>query len=99
MDADMGGRARLSHSELLELKRWNTPTIYNGWEQITDRDAVFSVPRKLRNEGRNRFVDVQLLPLRQQVNEHRRDGLRTGEEVEERGRCCGDEWRAFRIVW
>jgi len=22
-------------SELLKLKRWNTPTIYNGWEQIT----------------------------------------------------------------
>lgn len=29
----------LSHSELLELKRWNTPTIYNGWEQITDKDS------------------------------------------------------------
>ncbi len=29
----------LSHSELLELKRWNTPTIYNGWEQITNRDS------------------------------------------------------------
>lgn len=25
----------LSHSDLLHLKRWNTPTIYNGWEQIT----------------------------------------------------------------
>jgi 4-hydroxy-4-methyl-2-oxoglutarate aldolase len=25
----------LSHHELLQLKRWNTPTIYNGWEQIT----------------------------------------------------------------
>lgn len=24
----------LSHSELLQLKRWNTPTIYNGWEQV-----------------------------------------------------------------
>jgi 4-hydroxy-4-methyl-2-oxoglutarate aldolase len=32
-------RTRLSHSELLELKRWNTPTIYNGWEQITRCDA------------------------------------------------------------
>jgi regulator of RNase E activity RraA len=30
----------LSHSQLLKLKRWNTPTIYNGWEQITKRDAV-----------------------------------------------------------
>lgn len=29
----------LSHSELLQLKRWNTPTIYNGWEQITCHDA------------------------------------------------------------
>jgi 4-hydroxy-4-methyl-2-oxoglutarate aldolase len=29
----------LSHSELLELKRWNTPTIYNGWEQITRKDS------------------------------------------------------------
>ena len=29
----------LSHAELLELKRWNTPTIYNGWEQITKSDA------------------------------------------------------------
>lgn len=25
----------LTHGELLQLKRWNTPTIYNGWEQIT----------------------------------------------------------------
>ena len=30
---------RLTHSELLELKRWNTPTIYNGWEQITSHDS------------------------------------------------------------
>ncbi len=30
----------LSSSELLELKRWNTPTIYNGWEQITKSDAA-----------------------------------------------------------
>lgn len=28
----------LTHSDLLKLKRWNTPTIYNGWEQITKRD-------------------------------------------------------------
>jgi regulator of RNase E activity RraA len=30
----------LTHSELLQLKRWNTPTIYNGWEQITRHDAA-----------------------------------------------------------
>jgi regulator of RNase E activity RraA len=29
----------LSYAELLELERWNTPTIYNGWEQITESDA------------------------------------------------------------
>ena len=31
---------RMSHSELLMLKRWNTPTIYNGWEQITKHDIT-----------------------------------------------------------
>ena len=31
---------RLPHSELLQLKRWNTPTIYNGWEQITSHDRT-----------------------------------------------------------
>ncbi|MAS92276.1 MAG: dimethylmenaquinone methyltransferase [Verrucomicrobiales bacterium] len=30
----------LSHADLLQLKRWNTPTIYNGWEQITGRDPA-----------------------------------------------------------
>ncbi|MGB0759891.1 MAG: RraA family protein [Rubripirellula sp.] len=30
----------LSHADLLKLKRWNTPTIYNGWEQITKRDCA-----------------------------------------------------------
>jgi regulator of RNase E activity RraA len=29
----------LKHEDLLKLKRWNTPTIYNGWEQITKMDA------------------------------------------------------------
>jgi regulator of RNase E activity RraA len=32
--------ARLPHGELLELKRWNTPTIYNGWEMITNQDIA-----------------------------------------------------------
>ena len=30
----------LSDGELHELKRWNTPTIYNGWEQITRHNAA-----------------------------------------------------------
>ncbi len=31
---------QLSHADLLQLKRWNTPTIYNGWEQITAKDPA-----------------------------------------------------------
>ena len=30
----------LPHDVLLKLKRWNTPTIYNGWEQITAADIA-----------------------------------------------------------
>ncbi|MDB6118976.1 MAG: RraA family protein [Verrucomicrobiaceae bacterium] len=30
----------LSHADFLQLKRWNTPTIYNGWEQITKRNIA-----------------------------------------------------------
>jgi 4-hydroxy-4-methyl-2-oxoglutarate aldolase len=33
----------LPHSQLLQLRRWNTPTIYNGWEQITSMDAAAAV--------------------------------------------------------
>jgi 4-hydroxy-4-methyl-2-oxoglutarate aldolase len=31
----MSDAARLPHADLLKLKRWNTPSISNGWEQIT----------------------------------------------------------------
>ncbi|MBN1342568.1 MAG: RraA family protein [Phycisphaerae bacterium] len=30
----------LTHADLLQLKRLNTPTIYNGWEQVTRHDAA-----------------------------------------------------------
>ncbi len=33
-------RRPLSPADLLRLKRWNTPTIYNGWEQITEHNAA-----------------------------------------------------------
>jgi len=36
----MNDQPALSHADLLQLKRWNTPTIYNGWEQITKRDRT-----------------------------------------------------------
>jgi regulator of RNase E activity RraA len=29
---------RISDSEILKLKRWNTPAVYNGWEQVTSHD-------------------------------------------------------------
>ena len=35
-----GGSGALELSELLQFKRWNTPTIYNGWEQITKIDLT-----------------------------------------------------------
>ena len=30
----------LSYETLLELKRWSTPTVYNGWEAITKHDRT-----------------------------------------------------------
>ena len=36
----MNPERTLSHADLLLLQRWNTPTIYNGWEQITQRDRT-----------------------------------------------------------
>lgn len=39
-DSVISAERRLTHGELLELRRWNTPTIYNGWEQITRHDAA-----------------------------------------------------------
>lgn len=36
---DRAAETRLTLADLLQLKRWNTPTIYNGWEQITRHDV------------------------------------------------------------
>ena len=49
----------LSHSDLLRLKRWNTPTIYNGWEQITRRDP----PRDAFNLEETRDFMPQMGPM------------------------------------
>ncbi len=38
--SDTTDRPRPDHATLLQLKRWNTPTIYNGWEQITRHDIA-----------------------------------------------------------
>ncbi len=34
MSEDKEANAGLGHADLIELKRWSTPTIYNGWEQM-----------------------------------------------------------------
>lgn len=36
----MSAPRRAGPSEMLKLKRWNSPTIYNGWEVITRRDRL-----------------------------------------------------------
>lgn len=33
-------KKKLTYQNLLKLKRWNTPTVYNGWEQITRHDRT-----------------------------------------------------------
>lgn len=33
-------RRHVSYADLLKLKRWNTPTIYNGWEAMTKHDSL-----------------------------------------------------------
>ena len=42
------------HGVLLEMKRWNTPTIYNGWEQITALERT--------EGGFNREETVDFMP-------------------------------------
>lgn len=44
----------LTDAEVLGLKRWNTPSVYNGWEQVTRRDAA--------HEGFNLEVTTDFMP-------------------------------------
>lgn len=37
---DIATKRLLTHEDLLKLKRWHTPTVYNGWEQITRSDRT-----------------------------------------------------------
>jgi 4-hydroxy-4-methyl-2-oxoglutarate aldolase len=47
-------RPLLCHGELLEIKRWDTPTIYNGWTKITKHDIA--------REGMNRQACHDFMP-------------------------------------
>jgi hypothetical protein len=42
----------LGHGELLQLRRWNTPTIYNGWELLTSHRADGKMARHARRRER-----------------------------------------------
>ena len=57
--ADDSATGRLSNAELLELQRWNTPAVYNGWEQITQSDAGI----RLHHAGANVAVGGALTPV------------------------------------
>ena len=43
MKTDRRNSAKLSYSELLKLKRLNTPTVYNGWELISETERTARV--------------------------------------------------------
>ena len=45
---------QLTYGDLLQLKRWNTPTIYKGWEQITQHDIT--------HEGFNLEETIDFMP-------------------------------------
>jgi regulator of RNase E activity RraA len=49
----------LTHADLLQLKRWNTPTVYNGWEQITRHDSA----REAFNPEETRDFMPQMGPM------------------------------------
>jgi regulator of RNase E activity RraA len=40
MNKNEDSHASWDPDKLLALKQWSTPTIYNGWEQLTDRDSA-----------------------------------------------------------
>lgn len=49
----------LSYSELLKLKRWNTPTIYNGWEALSKAERL----KVIVNEEETRDFMPQMGPM------------------------------------
>jgi len=60
-------------------RRRNAPAMR---QQIANGDRVFAVRAELGNERGKRFIDVEQVPLREEVNEHRSDRLRTRKEIE-----------------
>ncbi|QIF01539.1 RraA family protein [Roseimicrobium sp. ORNL1] len=55
----MSSTRPITHADLLQLKRWNTPTIYNGWEQVTKRN----IAREAFNPEETRDFMPQMGPM------------------------------------
>ena len=51
---------KLPHSRMLELRRWNGPAVYNGWEAVSKRDRLESL--NINREGITDFAP-QLGPM------------------------------------
>ena len=54
----------LEHSELLELKRWNTPTIYNGWGLAKARVVIKALKKTgldftVYTKGKKVYIDIR----------------------------------------
>ena len=54
------GDFKLPHSQLLELRRWNGPSVFNGWKLVTKRDVLESL--NVNREGVTDFAP-QLGPM------------------------------------
>ncbi|MFW5858261.1 MAG: RraA family protein [Planctomycetota bacterium] len=77
----------LDHTDLLQLKRWNTPTIYNGWEQITDCDPAA--------DGFNPEETKDFMPAMGPMV-GRAVTVRIEPSNPDHRRACPDAWSAYR---
>ena len=79
---------QLPHEEILQLKRWNTPTIYNGWEQLTEHDPAQAA---INLEATTDFMPQMgpmvgwavTLQVEPSQSRHKADGMHRAEEYRE----------------
>lgn len=79
---------QLPHEEILQLKRWNTPTIYNGWEQLTEHDPAQTA---INLEATTDFMPQMgpmvgwavTLQVEPSQSRHKADGMHRAEEYRE----------------
>jgi len=75
----------LDYSDLLKLKRWNTPTIYNGWEAITAKDRLEvkcnrSETRDFMPQMGSMIGYAVTVTFEPSCKEHHKDGMRRWSE-------------------